>query len=114
MGGSSQTLVVAETLTVASHTGGLKYPPGDQVDVAPPHKNNPRMQMQAIQEAFDGLKGVFDFVSGANDVIVIRHMDGSVRCSVVRFPIACWHVHLPIFSPSPTTRAGGEPCGGGG
>uniref|UniRef100_A0A7S1HB04 LNS2/PITP domain-containing protein n=3 Tax=Hemiselmis andersenii TaxID=464988 RepID=A0A7S1HB04_HEMAN len=37
--------------------------------------------MQAIQEALDGIRNSFDFVSGANDVIVVHHRDGSVTCS---------------------------------
>lgn len=43
-----------------------------------------KARMQALQEAFDGFKGIFDFVSGANDVILVKHLDGTVKCSVVR------------------------------
>ena len=42
--------------------------------------------MQAIHDAFEGVRGVFDFVSGANDVIVVIHQDGTVTSSVVAMP----------------------------
>jgi len=37
--------------------------------------------MELLAEVFEGLRNTFDFVSGANDVIVVRHSDGGVTCS---------------------------------
>ena len=44
----------------------------------------PAVQQQlgeSLGGVLDGIKGVFDFVSGANDVIVVRHPNGEVYCS---------------------------------
>ena len=59
---SARTVATAHTLSPANHD--------------PPHSLRAPQAAGHIGNIWDGFRESFDFVSGANDVVVIRHPDG--------------------------------------